>query len=333
MSGVQKTFQNIVDDFNVKTTTVFNKEYAEYEPKLNSLIYEFNSGAVPSTKMLINLLFGTLKPFEGSITYRKVDEIAQQLIPNKEYFVEGIEIANREMKRALQANSISGLDMYIKSIGNLPRIAKDGKIEKTLELLEAGTGSTLGTCFDNEPLFSTSHNFDIASGSQSNLLTGTGTTTAQISADVKKAINAMGGFYRSMDQDDNSNAKKRKLNMGDPNILVLCDPSLRSQMDDLRTLRNLSVSGGSTQDNTLRNSFDIETRFFNDPNDYYVIDISEPTIRPFFVSKEDEGRLITPTADNPEALANLQMHRYSYSEISFGNAYGAFWKIVKINNS
>jgi hypothetical protein len=37
-------------------------------------------------------------------------------------------------------------------------------------------------------------------------------------------------------------------------------------------------------------------------------------------------------ADNPEALTNLQVFRYAYNGLSFGVAYGAWWKIVKVNN-
>lgn len=332
MSGEQKTFNNIVDDFNIAAQTVFNKQYAEYEPELKNFAYQFNSGAVPSVKFLINLLFGSLKSFKGTIEYRKVDEIIQQLVNNEEFYVEGIEIENREMKRAMQANSISGLDMFIQGIGNLATIAKDGPFEKMLELLEAGTGTTLGTCFDNEPLFSTSHAFDSSSGSQSNLITGTGTGSGAISNDIKTAMNRMSGFFYTMDQGSTANEKKRKLNRGQARKLwVLCDPAIEKQVDDVRTLRNLSVAGGSTQDNSLRNTFEIATRFFADPNDYYIIDVSEPNIKPFLISKEDEGRLLTPQ-DNPEARSNLQVHRYSYNELSFGNAYGAWWKIVKVNN-
>ena len=332
MAGEQKSFINIVDDFNIAAQTVFDKEYAEYEPELKDFAYQFNSGAVPSTKFLINLLFGSIKDFKGTIEYRRVDEVIQQLVTNKEFYVEGIEIPNRDFKRAMKANDITGLDMFIKSIGNLVRIARDGPFEKMLELLEAGAGTTLGTCFDNDPLFSTSYAFDKTAGNQSNLITGSGTDPAQISTDIKEAMNRLSGFFYLMDQDSSADEKKRKLNRGQARkLVVLCDPSIEKQVDDVRVLRNLSISGGSTQDNTLRNSFSIVTRFFADSNDYYIIDISEPTIKPFLISKEDDGRLLSPQ-DNPEALSNLQVHRYSYNELSFGNAYGAWWKILKVNN-
>jgi hypothetical protein len=77
---------------------------------------------------------------------------------------------------------------------------------------------------------------------------------------------------------------------------------------------------------------EIVTRPFTDTNDWYVIDVSDASQKPFLISMEDEGRLRTP-ADNPEALANLQALRYAFNGISYGIGYGAWWKACMVANS
>lgn len=332
MTGIQKSFVEIVDDFNISAQTEFNKQYKEYSPALKEFAFKFSSGDVPDVPFLINLLFGGIEEWKGTQEYDKVDEVIEQLVINKEWFIRGIEIEHRKFRRAVAANSISGLDMYIKGIGNFAKKAQDGPFRRMLELLAAGTGTTLGTCFDNEPLFSTSHAFDKVAGTQSNLRTGTGTTTAQISDDLKAAMADLIGFFYTIDNNSTADEDKRSLNEDMMRFVVLCDPSLSVKMKDVRTLENIVIdSNGGTQTNTLRNTFEIVTRHFADPNDYYVIDVSDPSVKPFLISMEQEGKLITPQ-DNQEALANLQTLRYAFNQLSFGNAYGAWWKIVKVNN-
>lgn len=333
MSGIQKTFNEIVDDFNISANTEFNKEYKEYQPALKEFAFKYNGGAVPDNKFLINMLFGRVQEWVGTQEYEKAEKIIEQLVINKEFFISGKEIPIRAFKRAMQANSISGLDMHTKGIGNFARIARDAPFKQMLKLLKAGSGSTLGTCFDNEPLFSTSHAFDNVSGSQSNILPGTGISSAQVSNDIKKAMDRLGGFFYSGDTPSNEDEDLITLN-DSPKFVILCNPNLASTIKDVRLLENIVIdTNGGTQTNTLRNSFEVVIRHIDsaNPNDYFLVDVSDATSKPFLIQMEDEGTLITPQ-DNAEALANLQVLRYAFNQLSFGNAYGAWWKIVKINN-
>lgn len=332
MSGTSKSFEQIVEEFNIKAKVNFNKKYKEYTPALKQFAFEFDSGDMETTSFFINLLFGSAEEWKGTQEYDEVDKIIEQKISNKEYSVRGIEIPYRKWKRAVATNAITGLDQYIKGISSRAKIAKDEPFRRMLKQLAAGSGTTLGTCFDNEPLFSTSHAFSNTAGTQSNLLAGTGTTSAQISADLKTAMAALVSYYYTMDQDSTDDEDKRGLNEDQMKLVVLCDPSLSSVMKDVRELESLVIdSNGGTQPNNLRNTFEIVTRHFADPSDYYVIDVADEDVKPFLISKEDEGRLITPD-DNREALANVQTLRYAFNQLSFGNGYGAWWKIAKINN-
>lgn len=325
-----KSFEEVVSDFNLSAMTEFNKQYEMLEPELQNFAFKYNAGDVSNSKFFINMLFGDVKEWQGTQEYEKVDKIIQQQINHKEYYVEGVEIFKRDFKRAQAANSITGLDMYIKMIGDRAARAKDAPFEIMLDLLEAGDASTYGVCFDGQTLFDTDHAFDGVAGSQSNLLTGTGTTLYQLATDLKSALSAMRGFTYSTDTGNTANKKKRMLNRGKLKPVVVCDPSLSQKFEDLRTLEMIANNSGS-ETNSLRNSFEVVVRPFTNASDWYVIDTSNPTQKPFLISMEDEGVLKTP-ADNPEALTNLQVFRYAYNGLSFGVAYGAWWKIVKVNN-
>jgi hypothetical protein len=333
MSGTQQSFNDVVVDFNLSARTEFNKQYQELEPELKGLAFRFNAGNVAQSNFYINQLFSTVKEWKGAQSYKKIDEVIKTSIVHTEYEVEGLEIPSREFKRAASVNSITGMDMYIKAIGAQAPAAKDAPYEKMLDLLEAGNASTYGTTFDNQNMFDTTHAFDKEAGTQSNLLTGTGISTAQLSADLKSAIAALNGFYLSVDNGSTANNKKRKLNKGKMKLVVVCDSSLSSAFSDLNSLENIVIdTNGGSQTNTLRNKFEVVDRPFTDANNWYLMEVSDAALKPFMISVEDEGALNTPD-DQPEAIANLQVLRYAFNGLSYGVGYGAWWKAILVNNS
>ena len=202
------------------------------------------------------------------------------------------------------------------------------------DLLEQGATDTFGTCFDNQTLFSATHDFAGVAGTQSNLVTGTGISTAQISNDLKVAMSRLLGFTFTVDNNDGSVKKKRKLNgkFGNPKWVVVCHTDQWAKFNDIRKAGLLVVdTNGGSQSNTLMNQFEIITHPFADNDDYYLMDMSEPTVKPILISMEDEGSLVTPD-DNSEARANLRTLRYAHQDLSYGLGYGAWWKAIKITN-
>lgn len=333
MSGIQKSFSDVVADFNLSAQTEFNKQYEMLEPAFKNAAFRFNAGAVANSKFFINMLFGDVKEWKGTQEYRSVDKIISQQINHVEYFAEGIPIPIREFKRAMAANSITGLDMYIKNIGSLAPRAKDAPYELMIDYLEAGEASTYGTCFDNQNFFDTTHSFNDTAGTQSNLVTGTGISLAQLSADLKTAISELKGYYFETDTGNTATKKRRLLNKGQMKLVVVAPSDLYAKLMDLRTLELIVVdSNGGTQSNSLRNSFELVAHPFADANDWYVMELSESTVKPFLISVEDEGSLHTPQ-ENSEALVNLQQLRYAFNGLSYGVAYGAWWKAIKVKNS
>ncbi len=329
------SFDEITERFNLSANTEFNKQYQELNPMLKSISYKYNSGDIEETFFYVNLLFSSHKKFLGSQTYKRIDKMIEHSIKNEEKETEGIEIPTRKLKRAMQANSISGLNMYTQAIGNIAKEAKNAPFEDSLDLLEAGSLNTFGTCFDNQNLFDTTHAFDGKAGTQSNLQTGSGVTTAQISADLKTAMSTLRGFNFTVDNEDSSIKKKRKLNgkFNPMKFVVICHSNLYSAFNDIRKAGILVVdTTGGSQSNTLMNQFEIIDHLFTDQNDYYVMDMSEPTVKPILISMEDEGSLTLPD-DSPSAKNDLRVLRYAHKDLSYGLGYGAWWKIIKVTNT
>ena len=329
-----QTFAETVESFNTTAELAFDKQYQAYQSALKEFAFKYNSGATSSSNFYINLLFGSSKEWLGTQEYTNIDKVIKQAVINKEYYVEGIEFPVRDFKRAQQTNSITGLDMYVKNVSSLSKIAADSPYKTMLKYLKAGAGTTLGTCFDSEPLFSANHAFSNVAGTQSNLITGTGITVPQLIADIQSTMASMLGYYYSINTGSGEDEDTRMLNES-PKYVIFCSPSLAAKIGDIKNLSTIIVDGtAGSQDNPLRNSFEIVTRHIDiaNPNDYYILDVSESNVKPFLISMEDEGNLLTPQ-DNLEALSNQQSIRYAFNGLSYGNAYGAWWKIAKVNNA
>lgn len=318
--------KDLFEQFNIAANTAFNKGYMELDPQLALLAYKFNSGNVSSTKFPITKIMSKIAKFTGNRVHSNPAEGFYVTITNEEY--DGaVDIPRRDLLRAQQANSITGLDMYVKEIEALGAEAKDQPYEDVLTLLENGHASTYGLTFDGQTLFDTDHAFDNKAGSQSNLLTGTGTTAAQIAADLKAAMSAIRGFYYTMDSAGSANAKKRKLNKA-PSFVVVCPDALVQTFEDLNKAEYLSSST-----NTIKGMLSgIISRPFTDANDWYLVDVSEAGVKPFIISEEEAPKIQAPMM-NDAALQEHKVMTWGIEGMSYGKAYGAWWKIVKTTNT
>jgi len=317
--------KDLLEQFNIAANTAFNKGYQELEPELAMLVYKFNSGNVSSTKFPITKIMSKISEFKGNRIHNSPADAFYVTIENKE-FDGAIDIPRRDLLRAQTANSLVGLDMYVKEIESLGMEAKDQPYEDVLTYLEAGAASTYGTTFDQQPLFDTDHKFGPDAGSQSNLLSGTGTTSAQISADLLKAMAAIRGFYYSMDAAGTANAKKRKLNRN-PEFVVICPDALVETFNSINKAEYLNSSS-----NTLKGMLKaVISRPFSDANDWYLADVSEANVKPFILSIEEEPKIQNPEM-NDYALQEHKVMTWGLEGFSYGKAYGAWWKIVKTTN-
>lgn len=138
-------------------------------------------------------------------------------------------------------------------------------------------------CYDGQFFYDTDH-AEGASGTLSNKLTGTGTTTAQITTDFFAALAAMRAF-----KDDQGKPYIRRT--GPLNLLVVCPPALERPFRELATA---ILIGNNT--NILNGTFQyVIDPYLTDVNDWYIDYVGAPMKpyilqmrkRPDFVSLED----------------------------------------------
>jgi len=137
-------------------------------------------------------------------------------------------------------------NLYEQRIRGLAVNAARHPYEQVSDLVAAGLTSV---CYDGQYFFDTDH-AEGESGVQSNRLTGTGTSVAQVRADYFAAKSALMGF-----RDDFG----RPMWSGEFRPLIWA-PNSGPIMDAFETLRSeetLAISSGSQTNNTIRGKFDI----------------------------------------------------------------------------
>jgi phage major head subunit gpT-like protein len=309
--------------FNVAARTDFNRAYQTVEPQLKGLLYEYPSGPVETMNFPFFGFLSGMAEFTGTAVFEEFPDGYKFDVTNKEWQM-GVSIKSADLDRAANVGNISGLQIYKQRIAEMPQQAKDHPNELALDMLEVGDAATYGTCFDAQNLFDTTHDFSLAAGTQSNLLTGTGTTVAYIITDLTSAINALNGFYFL--QGGTGNSKKRKLNKA-LKLLVVCPDELYGVFDAIRT--STLING---TDNTMRGRFDLISRPFSDTGDWYLINIDQSdNLGLFLYQVEKPVELEYPTASDESYKNNKRFKWQAYGRYAVAN--GAWWKGVMVTNA
>jgi phage major head subunit gpT-like protein len=309
--------------FNAAAKTQFNLAYQNVEPAIKGLLYEYPSGPVETVNFPFFGFFRGMQEFTGTSEFESFPEGYKFTVTNKEY-QGGVEIKAADIERAANVNNIAGLNIYKQRIGEMPQAAKDHPSELALDMLEVGDAATYGTCMDAQNLFDTTHDYATAAGTQSNLLTGTGTTLANVIVDLTSAISAMNGFYYT--QGGTANSKKRKLNKT-MKLLVVCPDELFTTFEAIRTSTIISST-----DNPLKGRFEVVSRPFTDTSDWYLINVDmSDNIGLFLLQMEKPVELEYPTVNDESYKNNKRFKWNAYGRYAVAN--GAWWKGVMTTNS
>jgi len=122
-------------------------------------------------------------------------------------------------------------------------------------------------CYDGSPFFSASHQDSEASGVQSNIYTSTGTTLAQIKADLVGVSAEM----KCLLDDLGKPFDVSKITIG-----IICHPDLENQFDELNTLAQINNSSNSMKGkiSTIVTSCEIA------PAEWYFSNIKANGVKP-----------------------------------------------------
>lgn len=178
-----------------------------------------------------------------------------------------------------------------------------------------------GLAYDGVAMFATTHSTG-DSGTQSNLLTGTGVTTAQFAADFRAARAAMMGF--KTDTGEHFNAMM--------DLVVLVPPGLFGVAEELQ---NATLISNTT--NVLKGAFKLFVSPYlaslgsGDANDWYLINRAGP-IKPF-VFQDRESPDLTGITD-PKADHVFKYNEYLWgTKARYNTGYGLWQLAVKTTNT
>lgn len=226
------------------------------------------------------------------------------------------EIPNKDYEATLQVDRNSVEDDQLGAIkirvNDLAVRAKQHPRKLFFAALVAGD---TGLCYDGQAFFSTSH-VSGKSGTQSNLLTGSGVTLANLETDFDAAEVAMSGY-----KDDQG----EPLHDGEMKLTVVCSKALAVKFRKLNTAETIDSST-----NTMKGRIDkiISSSRLSD-NDWYVINTAAP-MKPFIMQERQ-----APKFGGLEGASDrgFMSKRYVYGiDYRVGFGYGLWQYAVKINN-
>jgi len=246
------------------------------------------------------------------------------------------EIANKGSSFDIE----NAIETWVKTIAWLGMAAKDYPFNQMLQIIENGTSSTpltaLGindtiVALDGQPLFSASHSYDSASGSLTNIQTGTGVDTI-----TKLEIDLLGlvGKLQSMSYGATGaiNGEKRLLNQNITSVKIHCPALLKPQFEKMRLSNSVSaLNGGNVVASALVK--EVMPHPFTDANDWYVevLDAETPFMRPFMLQEVYAPRLDTPSMKDYSVVNNNKL-QYGV-RVKLGVGLAGFWKMGKVTNT
>jgi phage major head subunit gpT-like protein len=205
------------------------------------------------------------------------------------------------------------LGMYRPRIAQLADEAARHPDELIFDLIKNGATS-LG--YDGQNFFDTDH-AEGTSGTQSNKLTGTGTTVAQLTADFRAARAAMRKF-----KDDRGRPYLR----GKPKLLWVIPPDIEGQVEEIA---NAATIGNTS--NVLKGAFDyLVNGYATDVNDHVLVNASAP-IKPFILQMRRRPEFVA--LDQPTQEAVFLRRKFLYGvEARYNGGYG-LWQFAALTTN
>jgi len=214
-------------------------------------------------------------------------------------------------KFAIRNDQLGAVQVRIRDLAGR---AKTFPIKLMLDLLINGDTQL---CYDGQAFFSASHS-EGDSGTQSNIVNGTGTTLAQVTADFMSARTAMMGFLDDQGQPMFEDTIQQDL-------LIVCGPALQGVMEQMLNSTVLPNNGT----NILYKAADISVSARLTGNDWYVLN-RYGAVKPLVFQ---ENMPIEFGALEGNSDEGFKRRFYLYGVEWYGNAgYGLWQKAVKVNN-
>jgi len=231
------------------------------------------------------------------------------------------QIKNKDYEATIQVDRNTIEDDQMNSVK--PRIndlAVRAKQHPRKLFLEALVNGATALAYDGQAFFSASHSEGM-SGTMSNIVTGTGTTEAQIGADLDSAVLVMASY-----KDDQGAPFNEDI---DDNALMLVAPiQLKATM--IRLFGNETLANGATNPYFGRITKIIYSTRLEDVNDWYILNVSQG-MKPFIQQNRQAPRFGALEGSSDRGFMS---RRYVYGvDYRVGFGYGLWQLAVKVVNA
>ena len=196
-------------------------------------------------------------------------------------------------------------------------LASKARVHPRKLFYEALLEGTTELCYDGLPFFSASH-VSGESGTQSNLLSGTGITLAALKLDVNNAVARMEKYL-----DDTG----EPMNEGGVNSIgIICPPDMKAVFNELNTVEQISSAT-----NSLKGRFKVivSSARLTDVNDWYLADVGEG-LKPLIKQTRQAPEFNSLEGESEAGFMSKRWHYGIDYRVGFG--YGLWTKMVKTTN-
>lgn len=274
---------------------VFLKAYDGAMPNWGPIAFEVESNSATETYEFITGVPG-MKELIGEV---KLDEFGNA----------GFSISNKEWESTVQVKIADierdKLGLYRPAFTEMADVARFHPQELVAALLNTGFTAT---DYTGSAFFADSKKYDPSDKSK-NAATFDNKLTAALSA---ASFVAARTALKQM-----KNSKGKNLNLGRKLVLVV-PPALEETANKLRTAENISVTGGSTETNTLRNTFEVLVLNDLTSNTAWFLMEGGRAIKPLVVQFEARPQFIV--GDDPKADYAIKQKVFLYQAYGRWNA-------------
>ena len=215
-------------------------------------------------------------------------------------------------KFTLRNDQLGAVQVRVRDLAARARVFP---IKLLVDLLVAGSSQL---CYDGQAFFSASHS-EGSSGTQSNLLSGSGVTTSALATDFRAARAKMLGYL-----DDQGQPMFEDIAGQD--LLVVCNPAMQGVFEEL-----FNASMISNTSNVLKGAAQVAvTSRLSDTNDWYLLNRGG-AVKPLILQ---ENMPVEFGALEGQSDEGFKRRFYLYGVEWYGNVgYGLWQKAVKTTNS
>ena len=228
-------------------------------------------------------------------------------LPNKRY-----EATISVDQTTIEDDRLGMIDIRIKDMSEK---AKNHPRKLFFNALKAGQTAL---CYDGQPFFNASHIYYSGGSTQSNLITGTGTTVEKVSDDFNSAKAKLRGFKDEYGDPWNDGAMD--------NLWVVGPAELESVFDKV-----FKADMISNTTNTLKSkAMPLVSSYLTDSNDWYLI-CGGGVVRPFV--KQTRKNISFKALEGSSAKGFMSGQFLYGVDYRIGFGYGLWERAIKITNS